>query len=52
MDSGEKNQVDPFFVGDFANRLGEYEAIGSPEEFAKLKGMDYDSIRAKTAANS
>ena len=45
IETGEKNCIEPCMRGDIANRLGEYEAIGSPEEFARLKNIDYDKIK-------
>ena len=38
----------PCLLGKIANRIGEYEAIGSPEEFAKLKGIEYNSVKVRS----
>lgn len=39
----------PCLLGKIANRIGEYEAIGTPEEFAKLKGIEYSSIKVRSS---
>lgn len=50
IDAGMHNLVEPCITGDVANRLGEYEAIGSPEEFARLKGVSYEKVRTRLEA--